>query len=156
MTKNILAPWHGFDVPIDSVIAGAWRPLNSVDLQFLAKRTALTISATPRSVAVPVAVREAIVQIMALTKSERRGLRHHRHWSLLIPENDGMDPDDFPVDPLGVAAWPWREQMRNSGWDTAVAEASSPIGPWLILGSTPRQPEQLAAGGGAAVRLRSQ
>lgn len=127
------------DLPLESVTGVAWRPLNGVDLQIVARRTVWTFSATPSS-QLPPPVAEAIGNIVAGTVAERRGVRHPRYWDLLIPTTAPEDPDDFPVDPLGVAVWPWREQLKSAGWDAVVAEAPTPFGPAMIIGFQPFSP----------------
>lgn len=126
------------DLPLEAITCRPWRPLNSVDLQLVARRTVWTLCATPQALPVPFRVFEAIRHIIAGTVAERRGLKHPRYWSQMMPPTDGADPDDFPVDPLGVAVWPWREQLRNEGWDAAVVEGPTPVGPALVIGFSPK------------------
>ena len=130
---------HTVDLPLDAVIGVTWRPLNSVDLQLLARRTSWTLCATPRACEVPTLVAEAMQNIVAATVAERDGIKHHRHWDLLMPPTDGIDPDEFPVDPLGVAIWPWREQLQANLWDAAVADGQTPIGQAMLIGFAPQQ-----------------
>ncbi|WP_043646967.1 hypothetical protein [Caenispirillum salinarum] len=134
-----MAAWRTVDVPLEAVAGAGWRALNSVDLQIVALRTAWTFVATSRACGLPRDVAEAISNIVANTIAERRGVKHSRHWNLLMPPSEGADPDDFPVDPLGVAVWPWRQQILAAGWEAEIAEKPSFIGPVLLLGVFPKR-----------------
>jgi hypothetical protein len=136
MTTETTAPVRIVDLPIYERRHLAWRPLNELDLEIAAQRTHYTITASPRAIPVPPRVNEALFHIVRLTHDGRRGTRVPKGWNLLLPdESEARTPDDFPIDPVGVAAWPWRRQIQLERWEArAVIVDGGVFGPLLLIG----------------------
>lgn len=139
MTTETIEPVRIVDLPIWERRHLDWRPLNAIDLEIAARRTHYTVTASPRAISTPQRVTEALYHIVRLTNDGRRSTHPPKGWHLLLPdEAEAKSADDFPLDPVGVAAWPWRRQVQLEGWDvTATLADGGIVGPLLLIGVKP-------------------
>lgn len=127
------------DYPLSETRDLAWRPMHALDLEIVSRRTRYTVSASPRKVPMPPRIYEALYHIIRCTNDGRSGRRASRNWSSLMPsEEEVSDPNDFPVDPVGVSTWPWRRQIQLLGWGAWAAEVQQkPLSALLVIGVAP-------------------
>lgn len=141
MSTITLDPIRIVDLPILDRRHLPWRPLHELELEIASRQTAYTFTASPRSLPIPTPrrVNEGLYHIVRATIDGRRGVKPHRDGHLLLPdEAEAKSPDDFPLDPVGVAAWPWRRQIQLERWEVAATVTDGGIvGPLLLIGVNP-------------------
>lgn len=124
--------------------SNGWWPLNAIDCSIHAATTDRTKSVRPRRT--PEAVREPLHQIVQLTQLYRDQPRP-LHRLFPEPPKPVGDPDDFPLDPLGICLWPWRQALWRVGWDAWIARVDHPRTAVLLIGVWPDAGRREAAFG---------
>lgn len=119
-----------------SLVEQTWERLNAIDLSILAQVTSRTRAVVPAGLSVPREVQEALCRMRRLTDLHRDGRLSIPHVIARAPLPEG-DPMDFPVDPLGIACWPWRQLLRDHGWDAAVTWMPQRSGRAILIGAWP-------------------
>lgn len=121
-----------------------WEPLNAVDLAYLAEATVRTFALAPAGEPLPMSAQEALCRILRLTDLHRAGKLNLPAIARMVPAPEGA-PADFPCDPVGIAAWPWRKALWPLGWDAYVSRRGSAKGHAMLIAAWPDDRDRLSA-----------